>query len=530
MDGRSVPSGTVLQADVCVIGGGAAGITIARTLAGTSRTVIVLEGGDTVRDSAEQAFADGDASGEPIRSYDKVIGVIDTRVRNLGGSTRAWGGFARPLMGLELEDRSCQPVGGWPLWAAELATWYPQAHDLIGLGPFDYDAASWLARLGASLDLPLGPELALTIAQKRYRNFGTYYQADLAAASNVTVYLHSAVTNLNAAPAGAHVSSAQVGTLAGSGFTVEAPAFVLAGGGIENPRLLLASNDVVPAGLGNAHDRVGRYYADHFLAFGGFLASPHPAASLGVIQLGGNSWPTTDGGSVKILGLLALSEDTLRREDLPGVHLETIVADPTLGPNQATGITDDVIGELFAATGAGFGSIVAFNTFVEPILDPDSRIMLSTRTDPLGRPLADVHWRYGPADQANLLRALELLGRSLAQVGAGRIQHAGGWLTYGTPTGGTGLDAYLTRITVTPDGDVPELVPMSTTFHHMCTTRMDPDPSKGVVDIDCRVHGIDNLWIAGSSVFPTAPGYYPTITLLALALRLADHLHTEVLP
>ena len=527
-DGRAVPDGSVLQADVCVIGAGAAGIAVARALAeDPTRAIVVLEGGGLAADPADQALYQGPVVGEPMWNYGYAKRLDEVRVRVLGGTTHHWGGFTRPYLGIELEDRPWQPVGGWPLWADDLATWYPAAQALMRLGPYDYDPASWLATLGQTDPLRAGPDLTLAITQKRATDFGFVYRNALANASGIDLFHHANVVNLSATPGGDHVGAVEVATLTGTAFTVEASAVVLACGGIENARLLLASDDVVPAGLGNGHDQVGRWYADHFLAFGGFVASTRPLAELALLQTGGAVRTADDGGEYRVLGMVNVSDDALRREGLPGLHLETLAAEPALGPAQTVGVTDDQVAELLGPTDA-VRSIIGFTAFLEPVLDPDSRVRLASQLDALGRPQAELDWRHGAADQDHLRRGLALVGRAMGQFGFGRLQHAGGWLTIGAPTTG-GLEGALTAFTVTAEGQVPEAVPMGTTFHHMCTTRMDPDPTQGVVDVDCRVHGVDNLWVAGSSVFPTAPGFFPTLTILALALRLADHLDAEVL-
>jgi choline dehydrogenase-like flavoprotein len=143
---------------------------------------------------------------------------------------------------------------------------------------------------------------------------------------------------------------------------------------------------------------------------------------------------------------------------------------------------------------------VRLSTRIDPVPNPDSRITLGSERDPLGLPRIEFHWQLSPLDKQSVRRTLEILGAELGSAGLGRLQ-------------------------ITLDDD-DTTWPKDTRggWHHMGTTRMNDDPKRGVVDRNCQVHGISNLFIAGSSVFPTAGSGTPTMLLVSLALRLADHI------
>jgi choline dehydrogenase-like flavoprotein len=133
--------------------------------------------------------------------------------------------------------------------------------------------------------------------------------------------------------------------------------------------------------------------------------------------------------------------------------------------------------------------------------NPDSRVVLSRERDALDCPRVALCWRTSPLDKRTAHRAREIFGEELWRAGAGRLQSS-----------------------LEGEGK-PWPARLRGARHHMGTTRMHSDPRRGVVDANCRVHGIANLYVAGSSVFPTSGAANPTLTIVALALRLAGHVN-----
>jgi len=557
-DARRVPEGETLRGDVCVIGAGAAGITLARALGEAHLSVVVLESGGLEYEQGTQALYRGRSSGLPYFPLDSA------RQRFFGGSTNHWGGVCRPFDELDFERRDWIPYSGWPIRRQDLDPYYAPATEIVGLGSDDFSVASWDERDGFS-PLPLGPRTTPRVAQVvdyDDRSFGARYRGELEAAADVEVYLHANVAEIEVDDAGRMASRVHAATLSGSRFSVEARHFVLATGGVENPRLLLASNRQQPRGLGNQHDLVGRFFTEHprFVA-----ATVLPADEQ--VDVGFYDVHAVDGSEIQ--GYIAFPADVQRREELVDVQ---VFVRPTYDPRfeEAFGSDDvdalrelrnDSIGDLgrhlmnvvrdlttfreFTVPGAPvpvpypeiveklvgsrdeirdripdlLGDIAAegykrlegapveqidLTTRLDQAPNPDSRVTLSRAKDKLGMPRVELDWQLSPIDRHSATRASEILGSSFAAAGLGRVQvvfdeDESGW----------------------PDD-------LAGGYHHLGTTRMSDDPRQGVVDGDCRVHDISNLFIAGSSVFTTGGSSTPTLTIVALALRLADHLRAAL--
>jgi choline dehydrogenase-like flavoprotein len=532
IDARTLASGGTIEVDLCVIGGGAAGITIARTLIGSSLSVLVLESGGFDQEPETTTLSEGEIVGDPIRDYFSIQTLQQARARAFGGTTHKWGGFCRPLTPIDFETRPYQTVAGWPFGRAELDPWYEQAQAICQLGPYNYDASWWASQLGTPAPMNLGSTVTTGLIQKNPTRFGTVHRPAIQAASNVIVLHHANVTNIAATPGGDHVDHLVVRTLSGVQGTVRASAYVLATGGIEVPRLLLASNDVVPTGLGNSSGTVGRYFADHNQVVASFAPLTVSPGELYHTATASAPYPTPENPNNRVYaqGVIDLAESTMRSEALPHLHMETFVEDGAYRPTQDTGISANEIADLFKAEARPMPKILGATIFFEPVLIPTSRVTLSpTSTDALGMPRVQLDHHRAPVDQDHLARGAQILAQALGESGLGRLQTASGWVTQElNPPSPPPPGHLLPYLRVTPQGNTPANVPFGTTYHHMCTTRMDLDPAQGVVDIDCRMHDVDNLYIGGSAVFPTSPGSHPTLTIVALALRLAAHLLDEL--
>lgn len=555
-DARRVPAGERLEADLCIIGAGAAGITLARALIGSPVRVTMLESGGLELGRDTQALYQGRSSGLPY------FPLNTARLRFFGGSTNHWGGVCRPFDPLDFEHRDWIPFSGWPIRKSDLDPYYPSAGEIVGLHSDVWSVETWDERDDES-PLELGPRTAPRIAQvvpEEARSFGTKYRDEIEAAANVHAYLHANVTEIEANGAGITATSVQVATLEGNRFSVEARHFVLATGGIENPRLLLASNGTRPAGLGNQHDLVGRFFAEH-PRFKAAVAAPADA------ELDVGFYEIHHVDDVEVQGYVSLPERVQRSEEvadvqvfveptynarfesafdsddvdslkaLPkgegsigdfGTNLMNVVGDLTTfrdftvpgaplpvpypeivekalsSGDELRDHIPDLLGDVMAegykrANGSAPVERLDLITRLDQVPNPDSRVTLSSARDELGMPRAQLEWRLTPTDRYSAARAIEILGAEFARAGLGRV-----------------------RVTFNPDDAWPE--DLAGGNHHIGTTRMSDDPKRGVVDRDCLVHGMSNLYVAGSSVFATAGSSTPTLTIVALALRLADHL------
>ena len=520
IDARGIPSGTVLESDLCIMGGGAAGIALAREFMHSGLRVCLLESGALKPDDDTQSLYDGESVG-----FAYEIGT--TRTRQFGGSTNCWSGYCGPLDPYHFERRDWVPYSGWPVTRRDLDPYYERAAKVLGLSPSGDAAALYRERSnGQRLKLLCGEsdKLVSPLYQKAtsHRRFRTRYGRDLKAAANPQVFLYANVVKIDLADSEPKVSRVQVVCLNGKRFEVAARFFVLAAGGIENPRLLLASNDANGNGIGNQYDLVGRFFMEHpCLRVGSArfrraeYASDLYDSRYAVINL-------------PILAELGPSEDVQRSESLLdwGAHIEAVPkgADSagvesliSIYREVRTGRTPTglalhggrVLSDLAHVTQFLLGYKFRLDRFVECFdivvkieqrPNPDSRIVLSPERDKLGVNKARLDWRLTDLDRHTFRRAAEILRAELQQAEFNTVQ----------------IEA--------PDFDHGRGVSLNWSWHHMGTTRMHDDVKQGVVDRNCQVHGLRNLFIAGSSVFPTSGRNVPTLTIVALAIRLADEL------
>jgi choline dehydrogenase-like flavoprotein len=490
IDARSVPSGTVLQPDLAIIGGGPAGISLAMALAATPIRTVLLESGGMTFEPKTQKLYEGSRVGAPY------LPLVASRLRFLGGSTNHWGGWTRPMDKLDFEERAWMPYSGWPFGRAALERYYPRAQALCEAGPWLYDRAEkWPHEKEQTIALGDGGVTTRWFQFSKMRgsvlptHFGERYSDDLKHIKRLSVYLHANATRLGLDASGAKINQIDMATLSGHKFTVKPKVTVLAMGAIEIARLMLASNNVAPAGVGNGHDLVGRFFADH----------PIPRDTATLVLFNGTLAPFYQNvqdihGAVMRAGLFP-SEDYRRKN--------AVMDSSTTIENN---IDLDELGKAaVAATAAALGvdasgaQAYSLGCGMEVTPDPNRRFTLDSERDALGMPRLKLHMRIADADFAHFRQTLKELGRQLlaSRTGMLRLNHKerGEWLD--------GLDW----------GN-----------HHMGTTRMHADPRKGVVDANLQVHGVPNLYVAGSSVYPTYSAANPTMNLVALTLRLADHL------
>jgi choline dehydrogenase-like flavoprotein len=279
IDGRSVPAGSAFTTDLCIIGAGAAGITLARELADAPFEVTLLESGGFDLDQETQALTDGKIVGMPYRA------LPSTRLRCFGGTTQHWGGWCRAFDDIDFSERDWVPHSGWPITRADLVGYYGRAHEICQLGPFVYDPSDW--DLGADQPLKLaGTDVKTRIIQfSPPTRFGLRYRDAILHAANTKLYLYSNVVRIEPSENGRQIVRLDLKTLSGNSFSIRAKQYVLATGGIENPRLLLASNQRISSGIGNEHDLVGRYFSDHMQLDTGGIFPLRSDASFDLYQL-----------------------------------------------------------------------------------------------------------------------------------------------------------------------------------------------------------------------------------------------------
>ncbi len=521
-DFRQFENSKQIDTDICIVGAGAAGISIAHALIGSGIQVALLESGGFDIDSAIQSLYDGQSVGIPYFSLNS------TRLRYFGGSTNHWGGWCAPLNEIDFEARPWVSHSGWPIRKQDLDAYYEVAQQICQLGPYRYAVEAWSDEHrqfpAFHSDKVVSQLWQLIVPPLR---FGKFYRSALDQAQNVRVFLYANVTEFKTTESASAVQTVRIRTLEGKTGAVRAKCFVLAGGGIENARLLLLSNKE-SGGLGNRYGLVGRFFMDHPHLRSASLLAREPRALVrqftlfergnGVRLLAGICPTPAAQTREQILNYSAVIDfqrgdyatgfDAFKKmrgafaqrawpEDL-GEKLWTVITD-----------LDDVFGGALRPEGEPYvGPVKSLGLYTrsEQAPNPDSRITLSEERDSLGLNKVKLDWRLTELDKRTLRVANRLVGEEFGRLGLGRLQLAD-WL-------------------VADDAGWPELLEGG--HHHMGTTRMADDAKQGVVDRNCRVHGIGNLYIAGSSVFPTSGYANPTLTLIALAMRLADHLKAQL--
>jgi len=501
-----------------VIGAGAAGITLTRRLLGAGRTVVLLESGGLDYEAPLAGLNAGENVGEDYYELE------DARLRFFGGTTAIWGGRCAELDPIDLEKRDYVPHSGWPIAYAELERWYREARPLFGL-PEERPSPETFREAGVPLPKFQELETPLWTFDRRFNRFAWESCADLEADPKCQIVTHATVTRILQKDGG--IERAEARALGPGRLTVNAKAYVLAAGGIENPRLLLASE------IGNGHDQVGRYFMEHPHARGGRIVK-------------GAAWPLLKafGRRHRIAGqdlaaLIAPGEALQRREGILNTSL-TVVARQPQGRRQFVGMKAySDLKHSMAPTRKGralwmvtkkaagwaqrhvdparpwllhkLGSVdVALLVRAEQAPNPDSRVTLVGERDATGVPRVALDWRLSEIDVRSVSVLVDTLGRELQRLGLGKVEPAE-WLSSGRWQTDPLISSH-------PIGG----------YHHMGTTRMGDDPKSSVTDADGRVHGVGNLWVAGSSLFPTGSWANPTLTIAALALRSADRISREL--
>ncbi len=504
IDARSLPDHSLLEADLAIIGGGPAGITLAHSFIGSRVRVCLIESGGLQPDPQVQALYEGENTGI---SYP----LAGNRLRYFGGSSNHWGGYCRPLDPIDFEQRDWVPHSGWPFGIEEVAPYYPAASKLVEIAPLLFeDKAYWEKASGQTTPDPVTGRV-----QVRYTHFspptrfGSRYGNELKQAENIQVLLNANVVNIASLEEGRKVTQLDIRTLTGLSHQVRARVYVLATGGLENARMLLLSNQAIPAGLGNQHDLVGRFFMEH----------PHFLSPAQIVVGDQKRLPYIFSHRVYAKGRTAHAtfsppEEFLRQRQLlnaiitvgdAGVYHTDTKTDWTNGRSHmemlktAKRFLTGGLGPADPAQPELLGRWLGLGCACEQVPNPDSRVSLADTKDTLGLRRIRLDWRLTEQDRRSVYEHIRSAAIEYGALGIGR-----------------------TLIDIADDGRWPDKVGGGS--HHMGTTRMHHDPRRGVVDHNCKVHGVGNLYIAGSSVFPTSGASNPTLTLVALTLRLADHL------
>ena len=582
VDALSLEPDITVDTDICIVGAGAAGLTLALELNRGSQSVCLMEAGGLDATDESQSLYAGENVGLNYTPLEAA------RIRYFGGTTNHWSGWCWPLDELDFEKRDWVPDSGWPITKADLDAYYARAQAFCELGEQSFALSEWSSTTQPALAVDGLESRVLKFSAPT--RFGLTYRDDIAQSESITSYLNAGLIRLKTNAAGTAVTEGlfQSG-LSSKRFKVRAKQFVLAAGGIENAKLLLQSRDVSANGIGNDRDLVGRYFADHPGHASGMILFTEPEKNLDLYKYH-RSQPTLkekidDGGSMS--GFFADEKDRQAMldwidsgADVDTYHreIEPIVKQSCLHCHNAAGIAffrnfENISGirrlalrpENENLSGVGYSAgivlskaqqeregicnartmladrgswgdlfegedmldsigtvldnfgdltratynrvmdnprrtLVVMRTAIETVPNRDSRVTLTDELDAYGQPKVRLDWRLSDMDKQTFLQTESAIGRALGASGQGRLLQPS---DLENADWGNGLNHG---------------------WHHMGTTRMHDSPEFGVVDKDCKIHGVDNLYIAGSSVFPTYGYANPTLTIVALAVRLADKL------
>ncbi len=547
-DARELPAGTALECDLCIVGGGPAGIAIAHALRGTGLRIILLESGGTAETPAALDLNRGHAA--PTGSHEPLE---ENRRRMWGGATSAWGGRCIPFDEIDFSARPWVPHSGWPFGKAELDPYYAQAMQLCDAGPAQFRTEE--AFPNAQGEMITGFDSAQVVTDRLERwsppvHFGKHYAEDLRRAENIRVLLHANCLGVRLDATGQRVIRLDAASEPGRLFTVLPQHCILATGALESTRLLLASNDVQPNGIGG--EALGRYYMSHF--FGAIavarLRNPAHGFIYGFerdaegVYCRRRFWITPEaqhaeqmlnsiafffrpslGASQHHSGLFSATylakfalgalrrhgparTVALARENRAELlaHLRTAVTDAPAAVPELLGIIRQ---RFLARRRLPFilppPDANQFHLFYQTEQAPnrDSLVRLHTERDLFGMPRLEVAIRFTELDLHTIRATHRLIASRFAESGTGTLQYDE-----------AALAAWIEE----------RRTQFNSSAHQLGTTRMGLDPRTSVVNADCRVHGVENLFVAGASVFPTGGHANPTLTVLALALRLAAHL------
>ena len=526
-DGTTISSGSRLQFDVCIVGAGPCGLMLAENLGAKGWNVGIIESGGDEPTSAGQRLARGVRRGLPYPRLEH------SRARAIGGTSWKWfeetgdelldGGLrCRPLDPVDYEPRMHVPGSGWPIGSEEVEPWFAKAAEIAGIDAMGFPGS------GTGV---LGPESRVETCVSLFASTDVFRQRvpGLAGRDNVTVLRNATVLRIEREGADGPVNALRVVSTEGW-FSITARAFVLAGGGIENARMLLASPIGRPGAQANRFDQVGRYFMEHIHVDSGFFrpSDPRELESLTApyrrhLDVRG----TKQALSLRLSDSVQQEEGTLNSivEFFPRRQLFTArgvrsFAELAWGlgaksaPERVAGHLVNVARQPRQVAVASWtkargrhlerADVAALIITAEQAPNPNSRVTLANRRDRFGTPMARLEWHLTKLDYDSIRRTQAVIGRELEKAELGTVEQL--W------------------------GDLEPTPRIHGCWHHIGTTRMSNEATAGVVDSDCRVHGTSNLFVAGSSVMPTAGAATVTLTAVALAMRLADHLDRKALP
>ena len=467
--------------DVCIVGSGPAGMTCALELAKQGKQVLLLEGGDNSYSAESQEIYAGKTIGDTYYALD------ETRLRQLGGSSGLWSGWCRRLDESDFREKAHNPYSVWPISKSDLDPYYDRARDILDIAPID-----------SGID-PESDEIAASHFRYSTVSFAEKFGDEITNSQSIRCALRSNL--LEILTDGNSVTGLKIADYAGSEKQVRANAYVLACGGIENSRVLLWSNEKSNGALVKNAAMLGMYWMEH------------PEAVVGEAVLNHEHFSFDEVGVCRFTP----KPSTMQQEEILNCSIELHKSAYSATHTTVYSMTRKMIANL-ACVAPTYGSW-AFKMLGKELVcgalvraaweqgpRAENCVVLGKERDRFGIPRSELHWRKSEADLKTVRVMTQKVAEFVAAKDIGRI-----------------------RIKPWVLGEEPEPVDKEPAgHHHMGGTRMAADATQGIVDSDCRVFGQPNLFIAGSSVFPSSGYANPTFTIVQLALRLSEKLATEV--
>jgi len=511
-DARELDNNSLIEGDICIIGAGAAGISIALDWINTNYKVILLEGGGFEYDKKIQNLYKGKINGP------KCLPLMSSRSHLFGGTTNIWGGHCSPFDEMDFEKRNWVDNSGWPIKKKDLNPYYEKATKILELQTDDYSINYWLKNNPSYTKLQINNDI---ITEKIWQyspptRFNDKYKDVIIDAKNIYLYTYANVTNISA---NENISSIKEVTLknhTGKTHKVKAKYFILACGAIQNARLLLNSKKQINNGIGNENDNVGRYFMEHVHV---------NAAELWLNNTFPMSFYLLNWGITKGRAELAITANEQQKHRILNgtAKIDFLKNDRSrksffdMYSNEDPKKNGYIMSysekinkkiQLFKASRVeNIDRAYGLNVKIEQVPNPDSRVFLDNEKDVLDMQKANLRWEITSFEKRSIKKMVELIGREVGVSDIGRIKlmeslHDGNnqnWIENRYPG-----------------------------CHHMGTTRMSNNPKNGVVDLNCKIHSLNNLFVAGSSCFTTSGSANPTLTLIALSLRLSNYVKSKI--
>lgn len=549
-DARKIEPGSTIESDICVLGGGAAGICFALEFLGSGQSVTLLPGGGPNQNASCIDLYRGII--DPPRSHEPLE---ENRLRMWGGTTTVWGGRCVPFDSIDFEERSWVPFSGWPVSIGEISPFIDKASQISEAGSAAFDARKVFPDKQHEIIQGFDCESIVSWPMERWSvptDYSKKYHSLLSKAENIRILMHAHGIKLVEDRQVQAIDYVEAACSPKQVFKVRAKKYVLACGALENVRLMLASNSKNPAGIGNENDLVGRFYQSHMFGVCGslklknpqkgfiydferdaegvycrrrFWLSPACQERLQTNNVVGFFFRNVSGSSEHRNGMVSLV-----------MLVKTFLGGARKGPRRLFRILrdqrTDIANHLKIVLQDGFSiapqvAAVIYTRFFQkrrlPMILPsqknncfplffqtehapnfDSRVTLDEKeVDEFGVPRLKVQIKFSDIDHHTVRTFIKTFDERVKELGIGEFTLS--------------------------DEDREFLSnPASRTFnsnsHNIGTTRMAGDPAEGVVDANCKVHSMDNLYVASSSVFPTSSHANPTLLIIALAIRLADHI------